>query len=653
MADEKENYVGGKIREKFGLDEKDIKPITLGYDELNKLEKSSVGRFLKGNAAARSKKSIIGMASKNTFEFPVFVSKSVPLDYATATCSLLEQVYASYLQMAISMDPVVDARSLTKVGGGGGYLSRFKTNTTKYVEYTDSCYAHDACHNVIDNGDAIVEFDMISIDDQVAQIINENCSYEDLDEFNHFFMEAKNNQPDDNRMKHDEFVDPYVEDIVDAKIEKYNDDFGHYPDTDEIAAFRREAIRKAEKDWAEYDHTQEQIRQLKMKNNEMHDIQDGKKSDPERSMTKAQIDNLNKQTELYKDQIKKIDHELSQNEKNANSAERRARTEMLKKQKASYEANINKINSELRSVSEDQVAKAQYKTIKDENGNEKKVRVMSSTEELYDKRIKTHNEAEKSKFDTLSAARSYARDYEGSREARERMLKSPEMMDETKIRKLNSLKPLMMRCQIRVTNSKGDFSEYPVELICGVKVHCRLVNPEALPDMVKYPLKDMNPLTRNVKYKAGELKFFKDILFNIKEKKQTAIDSKDPNKRWYRRLYQLAHMKGDSFVSQAISGNGSTGLIPNAALIITNSDAENIKSAVDIDILSGSVGCKLCRELFMMALIVIDQDQESLKMLTPDINSDYEVHSLASVNRQLAELDTAGAKTRDIFKLLK
>lgn len=649
MADEKENYVGGKIREKFGLDEKDIKPITLGYNELNKLEKSSVSRFLKGNAAARSKKSIIGMASKNTFEFPVFVSKSVPLDYATATCSLLEQVYASYLQMAISMDPVVDARSLTKAGGGGGYLSRFKTNTTKYVEYTDSCYAHDACHNVIDNGDAIVEFDMISIDDQVAHIISENCSYEDLDEFNHFFMEAASKEVT---------KDEYMKLAIDAEIESraYDAMAAHNPvDMDAIrleiehdSQFQREL----ELSWLQFDKDQKQIHQLTMKNNDMKDVQGGS-GDPERNMTKAQIDNLNKQTALYQKQIDRIDHELSQTEKNANSAERRARIEMLKKQRASYEATINKINSELRSVSEDQVSKAQYKTIKDENGNEKKVRVMSSTEELYDKRRKTHNDAEKSKFDALSAARSYKRDYESAREARERMLKSPDMMDETKIRKLNSLKPLMMRCQIRVTNSKGDFSEYPVELICGVKVHCRLVNSENLPDVVKYPLKDMNPLTRDVKYKAGELKFFKDILFNIKEKKQTAIDSKDPNKRWYRRLYQLAHMKGDSFVSQAISGNGSTGLIPNAALIITNSDAENIKSAVDIDILSGSVGCKLCKELFMMALIVIDQDQESLKMLTPDINSDYEVHSLASVNKQLAELDTAGAKTRDIFKLLK
>jgi hypothetical protein len=36
----------------------------------------------------------------------------------------------------------------------------------------------------------------------------------------------------------------------------------------------------------------------------------------------------------------------------------------------------------------------------------------------------------------------------------------------------------------------------------------------------------------------------------------------------------------------------------------------------------------------------------------PDLHSDYEVHSIASVNKQISLLDTSGTKTRDMFKLL-
>jgi hypothetical protein len=38
--------------------------------------------------------------------------------------------------------------------------------------------------------------------------------------------------------------------------------------------------------------------------------------------------------------------------------------------------------------------------------------------------------------------------------------------------------------------------------------------------------------------------------------------------------------------------------------------------------------------------------------MQPDSNNEFDVHSLASVNKQLAQLDTAGTKTRDMFKLL-
>jgi hypothetical protein len=111
-------------------------------------------------------------------------------------------------------------------------------------------------------------------------------------------------------------------------------------------------------------------------------------------------------------------------------------------------------------------------------------------------------------------------------------------------------------------------------------------------------------------------------------------------------------MKGDSFVSGSISGNKRSGLIPNATMIITNSDVENVKAATDIDLLKGSTAKKFCDELFLMAIVVIDQDRESVKMLQPETHSDYEVHSIAALNKKLAELDTAGTKTRDMFKLL-
>jgi hypothetical protein len=215
------------------------------------------------------------------------------------------------------------------------------------------------------------------------------------------------------------------------------------------------------------------------------------------------------------------------------------------------------------------------------------------------------------------------------------------------------MKPLLMKIQLRVETKDGGIMEKPVEFVVGVHCHTRLVDSDTWPDVVKYPLKEMNEIVRHAKWKAGELRFVNDILLQIKEKKQTAFDKKDPKRRWYRRLYELSHAKGDANVAGRISGNGTTGLIPNATIMMTNGDVENVKAQTKLDLMKPSLAKRLCKELFLISLVVIDQDAESIKLFIPDLYGDWDVHSLAGVEKQLAELSTAGSKTRDLFKMLK
>ena len=212
-----------------------------------------------------------------------------------------------------------------------------------------------------------------------------------------------------------------------------------------------------------------------------------------------------------------------------------------------------------------------------------------------------------------------------------------------------------------------DDSLQPINYIIGVKVHTRVVPSEILPEVAKYPLKEMDKISRKVKWRAGELKFFKDLVFRIKEKKQTAADSRDPKRKWYRRLYELAHMQGDAPTAAVLNGKSvfatflkerlgkgklAHGLIPNASIIMSQADVDHIKSETGINLLKGSTAKKFCNELFLISLVIIDTDAQSIKVMLPDMNNDFDVHSLASVEKQLSTLSTAGTKTRDIFKML-
>jgi hypothetical protein len=220
---------------------------------------------------------------------------------------------------------------------------------------------------------------------------------------------------------------------------------------------------------------------------------------------------------------------------------------------------------------------------------------------------------------------------------------------------------------VTVNMLNKDDSLQPINYIVGVKTHMRVVPSSILPEVARYPLKEMDKLSRKVKWRAGELKFLKDLIFRIDEKKQTAADSRDPNRKWYRRLYELAHMKGDAPASAVVQGKSifaafirdkqgkgklKNGMIPNASIIMSQQDVDNIKNQTEIDLLKASNARKFCGELFLISLIIVDIDAESIKILLPDQNNDFDVHSLASVQKQLATLDTSGTKTRDMFKLL-
>jgi hypothetical protein len=523
-----------------GASQEDMDTVAGTAGNLKDIYDTSIGRMIKGYKKGKSTKSIIGMAARNTFDFPVFVSKSVPLDYATATVQLLEQLYASYVQMAISQHPIVDAASVKH----GGFLANFQTNVTKYVEYADSDFQVEACHNEFVQEGVHFEFDMINCSDVDAKEILECMDYEPLSEFDHFFQEFDGTgRP------------------------------GH-------PATRQKTSRE--------------------------------------------------ETHTYDPRTRRWTHTQTRD--------------------TSTDRDFKDVESELNISNTDRHGNDPLTGEPDPFSQYRR--------EVYRKRQKTMNDAKKSDLDVSIASKNNENWGTVEKHRREEhrltmMNRAPDVLKEDDMRKMNSMKPLLMKIQLRVQTKDGGIMEKPVEFVVGVHCHTRLVDADTWPDVAKYPLKEMNEIVRRAKWKAGELKFMNDIVFQIKEKKQTAYDKRDPKRRWYRRLYEISHAKGDANVSGRISGNGTTGLIPNATIMMTNGDVENVKSQTKLDLMKPSLAKRLCKELFLISIVVIDQDAESIKLFIPDLYGDWDVHSLAGVEKQLAELSTAGSKTRDLFKMLK
>ena len=601
--------------------------------------KKATGKFKK------SSKSVIKAAKGNIFEFPVFVANSVPLDYATATTSLLEQVYASYLQMAISINPVIDDDMARK----GAQFDHLRSDTNKYLECVDPTempYAYDACHAVYTENGIVTEFNLVSIEDSMAKIINEAVDHQPLSEFDHFFKESAysgdgagffdgcefiQEAPSNNRTSWNDTQYTYRD--ADGNLHNsgvwYHTWTGHEP---EFIAWQTSYDQKYG-----YQPT-------------TADIQDEIASRIAKEMLDA--------SKEYRAGVEfsKLEKELRMSDEETRKAdEKRA-------------AEIAKLNADkLKADSDTKINKEKHEWDKEDRDKKK---------EKLDKEVeKATKDIEKLNLDIEKSKRQadwdkQDRELDRMKKMNDARIKTPQFLDETKIQKLNTMKPLMMSVDLNVVDKNGSLSR-PVSYVVGVKCHIRLIDSDILPEVAAYPLKEMNKNLRKVKWRAGELKFGRDILWKKTAKKQTAADSRDPKRKWYRRLYELAHMSGDGTAAASVKNGKSPwanwwqdkltggnnkdvghGLIPNATIVMSKSDIDNIKREKGIDLLNGKKAAKFCKELFLIGLIVIDNDAESVKVMLPDLHDDYEVQSIAAINKQLATLDTAGSKTRDIMKLL-
>ena len=508
----------------------------------------TVGRELYTKLKGGPAQSIASRAAKNIFEFPVFVSKSVPLNYATATCSLLEQMYASFLQMTISLAPIVDMEAINS----GNPFSGLKTaSINSFLECGDWEFSQEACYNRIQSENGTFEFSLVQYNDDTAQAILESVENMNIDHYTHFFAEAKS---DDGKGK--------------------DKNKGNEPPT-------------------------------------------GSKSDGP---------NANKLDELgyrYED-IKDANGNVVAQKRTTRRDRQERRDQAEFEDSIGYDRDTGTTRKDRQEQRDELASQMNFQ--------------------------KTKNDFARTRVEALKQAE----------------MQAPVMLRDQDVTKINTMKPLLMNAQmgfVEKNNSGEAIGIQKMNYVVGVKTFVRLIDPKLMPEVVKFPDKN-NMLLKKAKYRAGELKYWRDFKFDIKGKKQAAYDiGVTPEKKWYHRLYQMAHLRDDALAPMVAAGGlkgltkrwntAKTGMIPNCSIVITQEDVNYIKSETGKDLMKPGTAASLCREMFLISFVVIDIDQEAVKILIPDMHKDFEVQSLDAINKQLSVLNTSGVKTNEIFKHLQ
>ena len=217
-------------------------------------------------------------------------------------------------------------------------------------------------------------------------------------------------------------------------------------------------------------------------------------------------------------------------------------------------------------------------------------------------------------------------------------------IDKLDFKKINKLAPtiisIKMKIAVKGTLDKSNGKTRKIgqvvdtvdkEVRIGVKgfIH-ELKSTDIILNIAKN-LDDCNWILKFVKWRMGEIKFFRDIIFETENNKQSA---KDKVLRGKSPLWNiLRNMSKRNKTTSVLNFRKKYPMVATTTMIITMNEVEQIKklseSQVDLYQNSNDV-LKLLDTFFLLTFVIVDESAEMVYIFNEEILS-FEVHTLNSV----------------------
>lgn len=218
---------------------------------------------------------------------------------------------------------------------------------------------------------------------------------------------------------------------------------------------------------------------------------------------------------------------------------------------------------------------------------------------------------------------------------------APHILKDSDIKKINGLLPYTIEASFQIDNGRG--IEREVKFIIGIKCVMHLIRTRDLADDLRELITgDMKSLQK-VRYKTGEISF-KDYFFNIKGLKADAAKHINYDKRWMNTLKRLADYKNmnGALMKKPVEAlaNGSVP-IPNGTMVLTQPDVTSLINETGIDLSVVSNAKRLAKNLFLIAVVIVDSSAGTMRVLFTDSDNEWDVQSLASIDAEIAKTDNS------------
>ena len=243
-----------------------------------------------------------------------------------------------------------------------------------------------------------------------------------------------------------------------------------------------------------------------------------------------------------------------------------------------------------------------------------------------------------------------AHNAKAEREAREKMLqqsdkmRAPQISDKD-VKKSNDILPYAINVRLTAVNDKDEFVQY-LDFILGIKSILHVVNADDMVENLARVLQNKNTLFKFFRWTTGEISLVKNLILNLDDIRDDALARSSGRSPWFGKLKRMKNQK----IGVHDFGN-IHGLVPNATLVINDYEVDYLERQFGMDIHSMRYASKLVKELFLMALIIVDNGSGTVDILY-DGNNQFQTYSLETIQREASQVSNSAALGKEIGRLL-
>ncbi len=607
-------------------------------DFIKDVESEEIVRDFSKSSA--KKNSIARKAAEGTLQFPVLVSRALDIDTMSIINKALERNFSSFAQIAFSMDNQFVTSKGNSHGAGVDYIKQFHSN---HVFATPTnvgiAFLSESLEDVTEKlGDYFGKLPNIkniseldSLNSKFTQMINSAKEPKDI-----FFLRKELNIAISslNKLKSEKFTKAEERNKINEAIKWLK------TEATELINQKEKAVKKLKESFGElYDNY------ITESLNENTLISYG---NYEGASIKVIEENKNQLYNVLEDMrhdalnnIYKPSNNIIYNFKNKNTSSKHNNT-IVKEADADsilHNAAMRAFkNEELKlKQSERRLKSAQFKQAKDEFEFKKKTHNDTRRQKGAEYKLnKDKLDLDKNKFG-----------HQIRKDANDRFDKyntvdmNKNMLQDNDVKKSNELVPTMLHVRINTLNDNG-VNTGMMDFNVGIKAIMHPINSEEMISNIVSACRKQGFLFNAIRWTTGEIKFIKDLLLDIDNVKLDVYNRSKGASPWW---LALKRRKGLSKINFLMKKN----ILPNATIVISEEEAELIKTEYGFDLHNPYFVDKIMDTYFLLSFVIVDNASQVAHFKFDNGYPSFETVAFSSLER---ENTNSERKFKDMLKVL-